>query len=59
MIVVILFSLEVTNVVLFICIFKESVYDVLAPWRKKKNMKELRFLVLFVLNVVFIYNGLK
>ena len=59
----IFFSLEVFNVVLFICVFKESVYDVLVPWKKKKNMKELYFLVffvLFVLNVtVFVYNRLK
>ena len=41
------FSLEVSNVVLFICVFKESVYDVLAPWKKKENMKERCFLVFF------------
>ena len=43
----IFFSLEVCNVVLFICVFKESVYDVLAPWKKKENINEIYFLVFF------------
>ena len=62
MIVVNIFSLAVSTVVLFTCVFNEPVYDVLASWKKKKYERVvLSFcIVSFVLNVIIlVYNGLK
>ena len=59
MIVVIFFSLAVSTVVLFTCVFSKPVYDILVHSKKKKLWTTCTF-ASFVLNViVFLSNGLK
>ena len=55
-------TLAVSTVFLFTCVFNESVYDTLVPWKKKNYERPLLSfcLVWFVVNVlVFVCNGLK
>ena len=59
MIVVIFFSLAVSTVVLFTCVFSKPFYEILAHSKKKKLWTTCTF-ASFVLNViVFLSNGLK
>ena len=46
MILVYLFSLAVSNIVLYTCFFNEPVYDVLVPWKKKKIWTSCTFFFL-------------
>ena len=58
MIVVNLFYFSSIHRFLFTFVFHESIYEALAPW-KKKNIERL-VLFLFVLNfIVLVYNGWK
>ena len=57
--IVIFFSLAVSTVVLFTCVFSKPVYDILVHSKKKKLWTTCTF-ASFVLNViVFLSNGLK
>ena len=57
------FSLVVSTVILFTCVFNEPVYKVLALWKKKIYYEQLVpsfcFASLIFNAMVFVFNGLK